>query len=53
MNAIIADRLSREKSKYADYDELKAKALKFNEAEEASKSELRPFQVLCKVKKSI
>lgn len=41
MNAIIADRLSREKSKYADYDELKAKALKFDEAEEASKSELQ------------
>lgn len=41
MNAIIADRLSREKSKYADYDELKAKALKFDEAEESSKSELQ------------
>lgn len=41
MNAIIADRLSREKSKYADYDELKKKALAFDEAEEASKTELQ------------
>ena len=26
MNAIISDRLTRERSKYADYDDLKAKA---------------------------
>ena len=26
MNAIIADRLNRERTKYADYDALKAKA---------------------------
>ncbi len=43
MNAIIADRLSREKSKYADYDELKKKALAFDEGEEASKTELQNF----------
>ncbi len=41
MNAIIADRLSRERSKYADYDELRQKALAYDEAEEASKSELQ------------
>ena len=44
MNAIIADRLSREKSKYADYDELKKKALAFDEAEEASKTEQQNFR---------
>lgn len=41
MDAIIRDRLSRERSKYADYDDIKAKAQKFDEAEEASKSELQ------------
>lgn len=41
MNAIITDRLSRERTKYADYDDLKAKAAKFDAAEEAGKTELQ------------
>lgn len=41
LDAIIGDRLSRERAKYADYDDIKAKAQKFDEAEEASKSELQ------------
>ena len=41
MDAIIGDRLKRERAKYADYDELKKKAAAFDEAEEASKSELQ------------
>lgn len=41
MDAIIGERLSRERAKYADYDDLKAKATKFDAAEEASKSELQ------------
>lgn len=41
MNAIIADRLSRERTKYADYDALKAKAQQFDAAQEADKSELQ------------
>jgi hypothetical protein len=41
LNAIVGKRLAEEKGKYADYDVLKAKADKFDEAEEASKSELQ------------
>ena len=41
MDAIISDRLKRERAKYADYDEMKAKAAKFDETEEANKSELQ------------
>ena len=41
VNAIVGKRLAEEKGKYADYDVLKAKALKFDEAEEASKTELQ------------
>ena len=41
MDSIIGERLKRAREKYADYDELKAKAAKFDEAEEASKSELQ------------
>jgi hypothetical protein len=41
LDEIIKDRLAREKGKYADYEELKAKATKFDEAEEAAKSELQ------------
>lgn len=41
MNAIIADRLNRERSKYADYDTLKTKAEKFDAAQEAGKTELQ------------
>lgn len=40
LDRIIGERLARERSKYADYNELKLKAAKFDEAEEASKSEL-------------
>ena len=39
MNAIISDRLTRERSKYADYDDLKAKAAQFDAAQEAGKTE--------------
>lgn len=41
VNAIVADRLNRERSKYADYENLKVKAQKYDEAEEASKTELQ------------
>ena len=41
MNAIMGERLAREHAKYADYDDLKAKAAKYDEQEEASKSELQ------------
>ena len=41
MNAIIQDRLTRERGKYADYEALKAKAAKFDEAEEAGKTDLQ------------
>ena len=41
LDAIISDRLKRERDKYADYEALKAKAAKLDEIEEASKSELQ------------
>lgn len=41
MNAILQDRLARERSKYADYDALKTKAEQFDAAQEAGKSELQ------------
>jgi len=41
MDAIIGERLNRLKAKYADYDELKTKADAYDEAAEASKSELQ------------
>lgn len=41
LNRIIAERISREKAKYADYTDLKAKASKFDELDAASKSELQ------------
>ena len=40
LNAIVSDRLKREREKYADYESLKDKATKFDELEEASKTEL-------------
>lgn len=40
LNALLGDRLARERAKYSDYDDLKAKAAKFDQAEEANKSEL-------------
>ena len=41
LNAIVADRLARERSKYGDYEELKQKAAAYDEAEEANKTELQ------------
>lgn len=38
---MVADRINRERSKFSDYDDLKAKAAKFDEAEDRSKSELQ------------
>jgi hypothetical protein len=38
---MVADRLTRERSKFADYDDLKAKATKFDEVAEADKSEVQ------------
>lgn len=40
----IGDRLARERSKFADYDDLKAKAEKFDQADAANKSELQKAQ---------
>lgn len=37
VDAMIGERLGRERAKYADYDELKAKADKFTKIEEANK----------------
>lgn len=39
LNRIIAARIERERAKYADYDDLKAKAARLDEIEEANKSE--------------
>lgn len=41
LNAIIDKRYARMMEKFADYDDLKAKAAKLDELEEASKSELQ------------
>ncbi len=40
MDAIIGDRLKRERAKYADYEEAKAKAAQYDAAQEAAKSDL-------------
>ena len=40
LDAVVKDRLKREREKYADFDALKAKAEKFDELEAANKSEL-------------
>lgn len=44
LNAILGDRLAQERKKYADYEELKGKAQKYDQAEEASKTELQKEQ---------
>ena len=44
VDAIVDKRLAREREKYADYDAIKAKAAKFDEAEQAAKSELQKAQ---------
>lgn len=41
VDAIVETRLKRERAKYADYDELKAKADKYDESVENAKSELQ------------
>ena len=41
VNQIVSDRLTREQAKFADYADLKAKAAKFDEIEEANKTELQ------------
>lgn len=41
MDAIIGERLGRERAKYADYASLKEKAAKFDAAEEAAKTDLQ------------
>jgi hypothetical protein len=41
LDKIVGDRLSRERSKYADYESLKEKAARLDEMEEANKSELQ------------
>lgn len=39
VDRIVADRVKREQAKYSDYDDLKAKAARFDESEEKTKSE--------------
>jgi len=40
MDAIIGDRLKRERAKYADYEDVKAKAQQFDAAQEAATREI-------------
>ncbi len=40
VDAIVQDRLARERKKYADYDDLKSKATKFDEQAAANLSDL-------------
>lgn len=40
LNRVIADRLGRERAKFSDYADLKAKAEKYDELEAANKSEI-------------
>jgi hypothetical protein len=44
LDRIVEQRLARERAKFADYDDLKAKAAKFDEADHASKTELQRLQ---------
>lgn len=39
LNKIISERVARERSKFADYTDLKSKAAKFDELDQASKTE--------------
>ena len=41
VDRIVGERLARERAKYADYETIREKAAKFDQAEEASKSELQ------------
>jgi hypothetical protein len=44
LNRIITERVSRERSKFSDYDDIKAKAAKFDELDQANKSEIERAQ---------
>jgi hypothetical protein len=44
LDAVVRDRLARERAKYADYDDLKAKALRFDELDASAKSDLQKAQ---------
>lgn len=44
VDAIVESRLAKERGKYKDYEELKVKALKFDEAENAGKSEVEKLR---------
>lgn len=44
LDAIVQERLARERVKYADYDALKTKAQQFDAAQEAGKTELQKAQ---------
>lgn len=44
LNALIGDRLKKEREKFADYEELKKKASEFDKAEDAKKTELQKAQ---------
>lgn len=46
LDAAIEARLQRERAKFADYDALKDKAAKYDEAQEAAKTELQKAQDL-------
>ena len=41
VDRIVKERLERERAKYADYESMKEKAAKYDEVEEASKTELQ------------
>lgn len=41
LNAIVEDRLKRDRAKYSDYEELKTKAAEYDKQSEASKTELQ------------
>ena len=41
VNNIVAERLGRDRQKFADYDELKQKAAEFDKLQEANKTELQ------------
>lgn len=43
LNKVLNERLQRERAKYADYKDVKSKAARLDELEEANKSELQKF----------
>lgn len=44
LNRVIEQRLARERAKFADYEDIKAKAAKFDEVDAANKTELQKLQ---------